>query len=294
MLHCAFLPANATKRCPRYSLTSLIILTMKYYLIMAAGLLLFPACTGKKGKETAKGDMYSDLVAEHMQGNISSIEETPYQTDSTGKMGDMDSCCIAVFEYDENGNNVKWTSKDSKGTVKEMTVTTRYDNGKWKGQTSSKDGKTVNSFQTTVDEQGKYNGGMEYDSAGNLVHYYTGLSENEQGQVLSWKQWDKDSVYRMEGQATYDKYLQMSATMKDSVGKVKSSSASKFNDKGEQIEMSSTNVTKDSSVTTVTRYTYDSHDASGNWTQRTTWNDKGKATKIIKRTYTYRKEEAGK
>jgi len=173
-------------------------------------------------------------------------------------------------------------------------VVTRYDNGKWKGQTTTKEGKTTNSFETTVDDNGKYNGGNEYDSAGKLVHYYTGLSENEQGQVLSWKQWDKDSVFRMEGAATYDKFLQTGFVMKDSVGKVKSSSASKYNEKGEQVEVSNTNVTKDSTTTKVTRYTYDTHDDAGNWTQRTTWDDKGKATKIVKRTYTYRKEAVKK
>jgi hypothetical protein len=124
--------------------------------------------------------------------------------------------------------------------------------------------------------------------------YYTGLSQNEQGQVTSWKQWDKDSVFRMEGSAIYDKYLQTSFTLKDSVGKVKSSSASKYNDKGELTEASNTDVVKDSTTTKVTKYTYDSHDDMGNWTQRTTWDDKGKATKIIKRAYTYRSKEAKK
>ncbi len=86
----------------------------------------------------------------------------------------------------------------------------------------------------------------------------------------------------------------MGFTTKDSVGKVKSSSAAKYNDKGEQIEFSNTKVTKDSSITKVTKYTYDTHDDKGNWTQRTEYDDKGKATKITKRVYTYRKEEAKK
>ncbi len=264
---------------------------MKQFFIIAAGLLVLSACNSNKDKEADKKTMYSDLVAENLKGDIAAIEESPYKTDSTGKAGDMDSCCISVSEYDENGNNVKWTSKDSKGTVKEESVVTRYDNGKWKGQTNSKDGKTTSSFETTVDENGKYNGGHAYDSAGKLEFYYTGLSQNEQNQVLGWKQWDKDSVFRMEGAATYDKYLQTSFVSKDSVGKVKSSSASKYNDNLEQTEVSNTNVTKDTTTTKVTKYTYDAHDETGNWTQRTTWDDKAKATKITKRVYTYRKKE---
>jgi hypothetical protein len=267
---------------------------MKQILIMAAGLLMFSACKDKKDKEADQKTMYSDQVAENLKGDISVIEESPYKTDSTGKAGDMDSCCISVAEYDVNGNNIKWSSKDSKGTVKEESVVARYDNGKWKGQTSSKDGKPVSSFETTVDENGKYNGGHEYDSVGKLVYYYTDVTQNDQHQVLSWKQWDKDSVFRMEGAAVYDKYLQTSFELKDSVGKLKSSSASKYNDKGEQTEVSNTNVTKDSTTTTVTKYTYDAYDETGNWTQRTTWDDKGMATKITKRVYTYRPKEEKK
>jgi len=40
--------------------------------------------------------MYSDLVADNLNGDISAIEETPYKTDSSGKMGEMDSCCVSV------------------------------------------------------------------------------------------------------------------------------------------------------------------------------------------------------
>ena len=70
------------------------------------------------------------------------------------------------------------------------------------------------------------------------IYYYTELTQNESGQVLTWKQYDKDSVFRMEGEAKYDKNLQTSFELKDSAGKVKSSSASKYNDKGEQTEVS--------------------------------------------------------
>jgi hypothetical protein len=267
---------------------------MKQFLIVAVGLLMLSACNDNKEKEADKKAMYSDLVAENLKGDISSIEEAPYKTDSTGKAGEMDSCCISVLEYDENGNNAKMISKDSKGTVKDESVITRYENGMWKGQKNMKDGKVTGSFETTVDDKGNYNGGMAYDSTGKMDLYYTGLSQNEQGQVTSWKQWDKDSVFRLEGSATYDKYLQTSFTLKDSVGKVKSSSASKYNDKGEQTENSNTDVGKDSTTTKVTKYTYDSHDDMGNWTQKTTWDDKGKAVKIVKRTYTYRSKEAKK
>ena len=110
-----------------------------------------------------------------------------------------------------------------------------------------------------VDDKGQYTVAEAFDSTGKLDVYYTDTKQNEFGQILGWKQYDKDSVFRMQGEATYDKGLQMGFTTKDSVGKLKSSSSFKYNDKGEQTEALQTNVIKDSTTTKVTKYTYDSH-----------------------------------
>ncbi len=129
-----------------------------------------------------------------------------------------------------------------------------------------------------------------FDSAGKPDIYYTTLGQNEFGQVSAWKEYDKDSVFRQEGEAKFEKNLQVMFTIKDSVGKTKQTYASKYNDKGETTENTNTTITKDSTTTKVTKFTYETHDDMGNWTQRTTWNDKGKATAIVKRTYAYRKK----
>ena len=264
---------------------------MKNVLIILAGLFVL-ACNNQKDKKAETKVKYSDLVNEKLNGDVQSVEETPYQVDSSGKIGAMDSCCIEVVEYDENGNAVKFTSKDSKGTIKNQSVYTRHELGLWIGSTDTKeDGKPTGSMKVGVDDKGQYTIAEAFDSTGKLDVYYTDTRQNEFGQILGWKQFDKDSVFRMEGEATYDKSLQIAFTMKDSVGKLKSSSASKYNEKGEQTEVTNTNVTKDSTTTKVTKYTYETHDESGNWTQRTKWDDKGKATKITKRVYTYRKKE---
>ena len=85
--------------------------------------------------------------------------------------------------------------------------------------------------------------------------------------------------------------MQTSFTLKDSVGKVKSTGSFKYNDNGELTVYTNTTITKDSTTTKVTKYTYDAHDELGNWTQLTERDDKGKATKIVKQVYTYRKKE---
>jgi hypothetical protein len=149
-------------------------------------------------------------------------------------------------------------------------------------------------METEVDDKGQWVVARSFDSTGKMDYYYTGISQTEFGQVMGWKQYDKDSVFRQEGKSKFDKNLQTSFIIKDSTGKVKSSTANKYNDKGEQTEVSNTTITKDSTTTKVTKYTYDTHDDQGNWTQRTTWDDKGKATKITKRAYTYKKKEEAK
>jgi len=267
---------------------------MKRIVIIATGLFLLAACNNSGDKPAEKKVKYSDIANDNLKGNIEAIEDTPYQVDSAGKMGSMDSCCIDVTQYDENGNAVKFISKDSKGTVKNESVFTRHENGLWTGATDTKDGKPSGSMKVTVDDKGQYTIAQTFDSTGKPDIYYSTIGQNEFGQVLGWKQYDKDSVFRQSGESKYDKSLFMGFTAKDSLGKIKSSSSAKYNDKGEQIEFSNTTITKDSTTTKVTKYTYDAHDENGNWTQRTEWNDKGKATKITKRVYTYRKEEAKK
>jgi len=91
---------------------------MKRIVMIMAGLFLLAACNNADDKSAEKKVKYSDLANDKLKGDIETTEDTPYQVDSTGKIGAMDSCCIDVTQYDENGNAVKYTSKDSKGTVK--------------------------------------------------------------------------------------------------------------------------------------------------------------------------------
>ena len=251
------------------------------------GLFLLACNSSEKAESKVK---YSSVVSQNLKGDISLVEETPYKTDSTGKIGEMDSCCVSLAEYDENGNDTKSVSKDSKGNPSSESVVTHHPNGLFKSVASTAKGKSTGGFETKIDDNGKTIWAGEIDSNGKGGVYYTNITESEDGEVTGWKQFDKDSVFRQSGEAKYDKHLFLSFTMKDSVGKVKNTSTAKYNDKGEQTEYSNTDITKDSTTTKVTKYTYESHDDMGNWTQRTTWDDKGKATAITKRTYTYRKK----
>jgi len=258
-------------------------------LILLAGLFLL-ACNNEKGKEAGKKVKYSDIDVEMLKGDIQSYEEVSYKTDSSGKMGEMDTCCANLTAYDENGNATTFNSKDAKGMMKYASVYSRLENGLWTGSTDTKEGgKPAGSMKVDVDDKGQYGYAHTFDSTGKPDIYYTTSGQNEFGQVQSWKQYDKDSVFRQEWEATYDKKLMISSIMKDSVGNIKQKYSAKYNDRGEITENSTTKITKDSTTTTANKFTYESHDENGNWTQRTEWNDKGKAVRIIKRTYAYRK-----
>jgi hypothetical protein len=81
---------------------------------------------------------------------------------------------------------------------------------------------------------------------------------------------------------------------KDSVGKITYTSKLVLNDKKDAAKVDETIITtdpktkKESTKNTITTYTYDGWDDHGNWTQQTTFNEKGKPTKIVKRIITYR------
>ena len=264
---------------------------MKKISILLSGIFLLAACnSGEKTSSSGTKMVLSDIASENLKGDISSYEDTPYKTDSSGKIGEMDSCCITTTEYDENGNGIKNISKDSKGDGKSETVMTRNANGSFKSAANTEKGKSTGGFDTKIDDKGNYTWAGEIDSNGKSGIYYTNITQTENGLVTGWKQYDKDSVFRQSGENVYENNLQMSFTLKDSTGKTKSTTTNKYNDKNELIEVSNTNITKDSTTTKVTKYTYDAHDEMGNWTQRTTWDDKGKATAITKRKYTYRKK----
>jgi hypothetical protein len=241
-------------------------------------------------KEAENKITFRDVDSENLKGDVSSIEESPYKTDSTGKIGEMDSCCISITEYDENGNGIKQISKDSKGNISSESVLTRHPNGLFKSISNTAKGKSTGGFETKIDDKGKVIWAGEIDSNGKGGVYYTDITQNEFGEVTGWKQYCKDSVFKMSGESKYDKHMRLESSTKDSSGKVVNSNSLKYNDKGELTESSNTKVVKDSTTTKITKFTYETHDEMGNWTHRTSWNDKGKATAISKRVITYRKK----
>lgn len=260
----------------------------KLLLLLISGTIILSCNNDSKEAAVAKN---SDWTAQNLKGMVQSMESTNYTPDSTGKIGAMDSCCISVDEFDKNGYISASTKKDSKGTETEKTVMTHYEKGQMKSLVTTKNGKVFSGFNIDIDKDGKYSGGNETDSAGKVSFFYSGLKEDDYGQVTTGTRHKGDSS--VDGVFTngYVKGVQVLNNYKDSSGKEVYNAKSEQNDKGDVIKTTEMNVTKDTTTNTVTSFKYDSYDEQGNWTQRTTFNDKGKATKVVKRSYTYYKKD---
>jgi hypothetical protein len=260
----------------------------KLLLLGVTGMFIFSCNNGTTETTVAKN---SDWTTQNLKGMVQRVEQTTYTPDSTGKTGEMDSCCINTDEFDEKGYTTSSAKKDSKGKEGEITSLTHYEKGQMKSVSNSKNGKKTNGFEIDIDKDGKYSGARELDSAGKMTFYYTGLTEDDYGAVTSGTRHKKDSSVDGVFKSEYTKGIQVGNSYTDSSGKQVFTSKSELNDKGDVAKTTDTNVGKDSTTTTVTTYTYDSRDEQGNWTQRTTYNDKGKATKVTRRTITYYKKD---
>ena len=260
----------------------------KTFLAAAMALLLFACTTQKKETELAKN---SDWYSQHLKGNVQTLEETSYSPDSTGVTGAMDSCCISTETYDEKGYTISSSKKDSKGAVTEEMSMSRYDKGQAKDMTMKKDGKHNSGFKIQLDAAGKYVTAQELDSAGNVKFFYTNLDEDANGAVTTGKRFKADSSLDGTFYNVYTDGMQTGNSYTDSSGKEVYKSVSELNDKGLIAKTTDTETGKDSSTTTVKTFTYDSFDEAGNWTQRTTFNETGKATKVVKRSFTYFKKD---
>ncbi len=259
---------------------------MKKILFLSMVTLFALSCNQKK-EETPKN---ADVLADNLKGKVEQTRETDYKTDSTGKVGEQDSCCVVGAKYNEQGYILEYTSDNKAGTEKEKEVFTHDQNGVMKDLKNTKNDKPVGTIIIAADKDGKYTGATESDSADKMSFYYTDIKQNDYGQLTSLKKYNKDSSLNSTMTSIFDKQIFKSTEVKDSLGKLSYSSAVKLDDKNNVVEKSTRTVTKDSTTDKVTRYKYNSFDDKGNWTERTEMDESGKPLKITKREITYYKE----
>ena len=233
----------------------------------------------------------TDLVQQNLKGQVKQTTDTPYKTDSSGNMAALDSCCIETQELNDSGYVTKYYTKDNKGTTKTDQTLTHYTSGAFKEVTTMNDGKLSSRLVTTLDNNGNYNGGYNYDSTNKKDGYYTDLKQNDFGEVYEGKLHKMDSTLKYQWQSEYDKNAQYLGGHTDSAGKVIYSNATTLDSSGNPVEVITMSMAKDSAKYDTTLYRYDKYDEQGNWIQRTALNASGKPTKIIKREITYYKKE---
>jgi hypothetical protein len=264
---------------------------MKKILFLMVVSVIVISCNQSK-KEAPKNN---DWLADNLSGKVEQTTDSTYKTDSTGKTGELDSCCVVSTSYDEKGYSSGYTSIDKAGTDKEEGAFTHDEKGLFTGQKSTKNGKPISSL-TVQNKDGEYSTAQSSDSTNKMDFYYTDITANDYGRITGYKQYKQDSTLKSSATNTYDKQFLKGGVTKDSAGKETYSFDLKLDDKNNIIESTSREVKKDSTtkkdstITTTTTFRYDTFDGKSNWTQRTEMNEKGKPVKVVKRTITYYKE----
>lgn len=258
---------------------------------MMSLVIVFSCNESESKKEAAKN---TDWLADNLTGKVEQTTDSTYKADSTGKQGELDSCCVVSTKYDEKGYSSGYSTVDKAGKDHVEGTFTHDETGLFTGQKFTKNGKVTSSL-TVDNKDGKPSIAKSFDSTNKMDFYYTDISMNDYGRLTGFKQYKPDSTLKSSMTFTYNNQFLKDQSSKDSAGKETSFYTQTFDDKNNVIEstykeVKTDSTKKDSTTTTVTKYHYDTFDDKGNWTQRTEMNEKGKPVKVVKRTITYYKD----
>jgi len=265
----------------------------KLPILFALPLLVYSCSEGEpKAEETIEVSetaemIRSDLANEHMAGAVKSFKETPYTVDEEGKIGEMDSCCVIVEEYDENGFMTNESEMNSAGESVEEGVMKRTETGKFDSYTRTANGKEIFKRIAERDDEGNTIRAIDTDSTGQITRVHTLDEMNEYEQAVKGKSFLEDSTYVGTWFWQYIDGQRVGQTWVDSAGVEWVNRVGEVNDKGLVSKVVDTRMDEQGeTLVTVETYTYESFDDTGNWTQRTEHHD-GKPVKVLKRSYTY-------
>jgi hypothetical protein len=267
---------------------------MKKLLIILFLPLLIIQC---KNSEKSSDNTTEDAAMErnnwanaHLNGKVKSIEETPYTPDESGKISEMDSCCVELKEYSDKGFIMKYTEKNKEGTVTQVNVMEHSETGKFISNTRFKNGKEVWKRVVNRDEEGNPLGAFDSDSTQQVTRIHKGEVYNDFNQPVSGKTYTSDSTYLGTWSYKYIDGLRAGYSWIDSANVQRINRTGEVNDKGWISKVVDVRVEENGDTTTTSEtYTYDSFDEMGNWTQRTEYIDQ-KPVHVMKRSYTYHQE----
>ena len=230
----------------------------------------------------------TDLIQQNLKGKVQTLEERTTNFDSSGKA--KSDSTISISGFNAEGYNTTYTAKDSSGKITVSQTISHNPDGTTSEVKATKDGKQT--FRVTIETDGKgnYTTAKSYDSTDKQDSYYTDLKTNEYGITYAGKQYFMGGKIKSTFDMKYEGPNFVGGVATDSTGKPSYQGTVKLNEKGDAIEEHYTTHEKDSTITKNPTYKYDSYDDKGNWTQRTTTDDKGKKTTVVKRTLTYYKD----
>jgi hypothetical protein len=254
---------------------------------------LFNEACNQKQSAAGPAPAASDLLSENLKGNVTQVESDTYKIDSTGKTGPLDEKNIE--KYDSAGYTSSYITMNGKDSLKSQTNFQHNASGFLLSvQTTGGKNEKKSSMIIEFDSSGKYNLAKSYDSTGKLDIFYTEIITNNYGQVTGANGHHADSTLKMTFTNDFDSVYYVGGVSKDSVGKLTYSSKMVLNEKKDPAKMEEITVTtdpktkKDSTKNTTLTYTYENWDPHGNWTQQTSFDEKGKPVKIIKRIIVYK------
>ena len=259
---------------------------MKPFLLLLFVMAVFTACDNNTKKDTTQETaMTSDLLQQNLKGKVKSITETSTNIDSTGV--EKPDSLITHISFDEKGYQTAYLKKDSSGKVVSEEFASRNDAGVVTEFGTKKNGKIVSRVETEISEDGKYLGGKRYDSTGKQDGYYKDLMQNEYAIVYKGKLFDMNDKVKETFDMKYDKNHFLGGKVIDSTGKTTYEGTAKVNDNGDMSEEEYTYIADGQSKAEKKTYKYDNYDDKGNWTQRTTYDNKDKRTQVAKRSLMY-------
>jgi hypothetical protein len=254
---------------------------MKKILLFFIVLVSFIAC---KNNQIRKN---TGIIQQNLKGQVQTLTEITTNLDSTGNA--KSDSTIKISEFNSGGYNTTVTLKDSSGKIIQIQTLVLNSDGTVNEMKKSKDGKQIYRFTAEVDKSGNYISGKSYDSTNNQDGYMADLKTNEYGIIYSGKEYFMNGKIKNSWDAKYEGPNYVGYTAIDSVGKTSNGTA-KLNEKGDAIKENYTYYEKDSAITKNYSYKYDSYDDKGNWTQRSTYDEKEKKESVVKRVFAYYKD----
>ena len=240
---------------------------------------LLASCAGKQSIK-----YLTDLEQANIRGRVTKLVTETYKVDSLGEVGKLELVTIEIF------NKLGFTSTDTtkdlieKNEVVEFLIYNK--NGSLSSSSTFENGKMQSKMLLKYDDS-RCMAIEIYDSNNKLESYYGNIQQTDFGLLSSLSSYDTNDKLTMSYTNDYDSIYQISATAKDSIGRLSSAIKIRLTDKKYPENMLEVIYFKDSTIKKYLSYKYENWDTTGNWIRQTVFNDKGKLIKIVNRIFSY-------